>query len=56
MSKAHSTLLTPHSTLRASYLVALLALLLCACEGDYPYSRRYACSFMMKQQTHPTSL
>jgi len=38
--------------------LALLAvvLLVSACEGDYPFSRRYACNFMLKQQTHPTSL
>ena len=38
--------------------LALLAvvLLVSACEGDNPFSRRYACQFMMKQQTHPASL
>lgn len=38
-------------------MVAVLALLmLTACDGDYPFSRRYACHFMLKEQTHPTSL
>ncbi len=42
---------------RLSLLLALAAVVLCSgCEGDYSYSRRYACHFMLKQQTHPTSL
>ena len=66
MSKALRTPVPPHPrnpVLRTpvppcprTLVLLVLLLLLCACEGDYPYSRRYACNFMMKQQTHPTSL
>lgn len=33
-----------------------LALLCGACEGDYPYSRRYPCQLMLKYETHMTCM
>ena len=36
--------------------VAVAMVLLTACDGEYPYSRRYPCNFYLKQQTHSTSL
>ena len=42
--------------MRKKIIVFFLALLCCACEGDYPYSRRYPCHFMLKYDLHQTSL
>ena len=40
---------------RLKYLL-LLALFCWACNGDYPYSRRYACQLMLMYELHSTSL
>ena len=42
--------------MKAKILVLLLALACGACEGDYTYSRRYACQFLLKYELHSTSL
>jgi nitrite reductase/ring-hydroxylating ferredoxin subunit len=42
--------------LKSKLFGLIVALLCCACEGDYPYSRRYACHLMLKYELHPTSL
>ena len=42
--------------MRGKVVGLLLALLCCACEGDYPYSRRYPCHLMLKYDTHMTCL
>lgn len=42
--------------MKGKVLGLLLALLCCACEGDYTYSRKYACQLMLMYELHPTCL
>jgi hypothetical protein len=42
--------------LKRKLLGLLLALVCCACDGDFPYSRRYACHLMLNYELHSTSL
>jgi len=43
-------------SIRLTLLIVSAVLTVMACEGDYPYSRRYPCHFLLKYQTHQTSL